>query len=282
MRQHPVSGESILWSYVRGHGCNTPIGGDNMLTFRSSLAGYCDLSGRGGTTTIGGTRAGCTNTLIPAGGILNAPNYSYGCVCNFQNNTSLALVPSQDVDAWAQTTLPMITRPVQQLAANFGAVGDRVAEDGTLWLACTTGLWGPVKLGVSGRPLRPFHWHPSRASGAEPRWVAASGLDALQSLWVELSPTEGPPIPYTVSLIFVEPQAIGRGDRVFDVVLQGKTMARGLDIFAEAGGLRRAVRRTWSGIPVRQKLEIAFTAQPGTKLPYAAVCGLEIRREVAK
>ena len=282
LRVHPLSGESIPWSYVRGYGCNTPIGGENMLTFRSSLAGYCDLSGQGGTTTIGGIRAGCTNTLIPAGGILNAPNYSYGCICNFQNNTSLALIPSQDVDAWAWTTLPMITRPVRRLAVNFGAVGDRLAEDGALWLACSGNLWGPVKLGIDARPLRPFHWHPSRVRGAEPRWVAASGLDGLRSLWVELAPREGPPIPYAVSLMFIEPQPIARGDRTFDVALQGKTVAEGLDVIAEAGGVRRAVLQTWSGIPVRQRLEIRFTPQPGAKLPYAALCGMEVRSEATK
>ena len=280
--QHPLTGEPIPWRCPRGHGCNVPIGGEHLLAFRSATAAYYDLTPPSGTVAITGFRAGCSNTLIPAGGILNAPNYAYGCVCNFQNDTSLALVPSADVEAWAWTEYPPITRPVRRLGLNMGAAGDRRADDGTFWPACCGNMGSPVKarmLCALPPDARVFRWHASRAAGDGPRWVASSCVDGVQSLSIELSPAGGPTIPYTVSLLLIEPQTLVAGDRVFDIVLQGKTVAAGVDVVAEAGCVRRAVLRKWDRIDVRRQLEISFVPKPGVKLPYAALCGVEIRTE---
>ena len=217
--------------------------------------------------------------MIPAGGLLNAPNYAYGCVCNFQNDTSLALVHDPEAEAWARTALPSITRPVRRLGLNFAAPGDRRDEDGTLWLACTRGLEGPIRTRIDGQPLSVFRWHSSRTSGEGIRWVAASGIDGVRKLSIDLSPTEGPPIPYSVALVLIEPQSVAPGERVFDVALQGTTVAKGVDVVAQAGGVRRSVLRTFHGIPVRRQLEIAFTPTAGSKFAYAALCGVEVRRE---
>ena len=223
--KHPLTDEAIPWGYPRGYGCGVQVGGEQLLTFRSGIAAYCELAVGGGTAYIGGIRAGCINNFIPAGGILNAPNYSYGCECNFQNDTSLALVPTPDAEAWVALSLPPITQPVRRLGLNFGAAGARRADDGTLWLPCTEGLGGPVRVSVVADPSRTFRWHPSRLHGEEPRWVAASGLDGVRKVFIELRPTEGPPIPYTIALHFVEPEPVAAGDRVFDVFLQGALVA---------------------------------------------------------
>ena len=276
---HPLTGEPIPWRCPRAYGCNVPIGGEHLLTFRSATAAYCSLTTDSGTVSLGGFRAGCSNTLIPAGGLLNAPNYAYGCLCNFQNDTSLALVPTPDAEAWGRTALPPITRAVRRLGLNFGAPGDRGDDDGTLWLACDEKLDGPVTVRVEADPVRPFRWHPSRVAGAGPHWVAASGIDGVRKISIDLSPADGPPVRYRVGLYFIEPQAVAAGERVFDIALQGEIATRGFDIVAKAGAVRRAVLCQFEGIPVRGRLEIAFLPHADAKLSYAAVCGLEVRNE---
>jgi hypothetical protein len=275
---HPLTGEPIPWRCPRAYGCNVPIGGERLLTFRSATSAYCSLTTAGGTVSLGGFRAGCSNTLIPAGGLLNAPNYAYGCLCNFQNDTSLALVPTADADAWGRTALPPITQAVQRVGLNFGAPGDRSDDQGTLWLACAGKLDGPVRVRVEGDTVRPFRWHPSRVSGAGPPWVAASGLDGVRKITVDLCPGDAPPARYQVRLLFSEPQALAAGERVFDIAVQGMTVARGLDVVAQTGDVRRAVQCQFDAIRVQGRLEIVFVPQTQARLRSAAVCGLEIRK----
>jgi hypothetical protein len=276
---HPLTGEPIPWRCPRAYGCNVPIGGEHLLTFRSATAAYCSLTAASGTVSLGGFRAGCSNTLIPAGGLLNAPNYAYGCLCNFQNDTSLALVPTPDADAWRRTALPPITRAVRRLGLNFGAPGDRGDDDGTLWLACAEKLDGPVTVRVEAHAASRFRWHASRVAGAGPRWVAASGIDGVRKVSIDLSPPDGPPVRYRLGLYFLEPQPVAAGERVFDIALQGEIATRGIDIVAQAGAVRRAMLCRFEGIPVSGRLEIAFLPHADAKLPYAAVCGIEVRNE---
>jgi len=294
--KHPLTDEPIPWGYPRGYGCGLPLGGEHLLTFRSGTAAYYDLTADSGTVYMVGMRAGCVNSFIPAGGILNAPNYAYGCACNFQNDTSMAFVTTPDAggagvppasrqdacstaDAWASISLPPITQPVRRIGLNLGAACARRAENGTLWVPCPEGICGPARVRGETEPLRPFRWHPSQVDGEGLRWVAASGIDGVRKITIDLRPAEGPPLPYTVSIQFIEPQPAAPGDRVFDIALQGAVVAKDFDIVAQAGRARRAVLRKWSGIPVRRQLEIAFIPKPGSRLPHAAVSGVEIQAE---
>ncbi|MEM7234620.1 MAG: hypothetical protein AAF517_20745, partial [Planctomycetota bacterium] len=99
-RKHPLSDSLVDQFYTRNYGCNTALGAPNLLTFRSAAAGYFDLAGDGGTGNFGGFRSGCTSNLIPAGGILNAPDYTRTCTCSYQNQSSLALVHDPSVEVW--------------------------------------------------------------------------------------------------------------------------------------------------------------------------------------
>ena len=96
-------------------------------------AGYCDLSNDGGTGNFGGFRSSCTNNLIAAGGVLSVPDYTRTCTCDYQNQSSLALVHMPEVEVW--TEFPLTDdKDVRHLALNLGAPGFRRADDGTLWL----------------------------------------------------------------------------------------------------------------------------------------------------
>ena len=74
-------------------GCTLLRAGENILTtrFRGNAA-YVNLAS-GEITSIWNVRAACSNNLFPANGVLNLPNLSGGCTCNYQP-ISQALVPS--------------------------------------------------------------------------------------------------------------------------------------------------------------------------------------------
>ena len=132
--EHPLTGERIPWTYGRHYGCGTPIGSRHLLTFRSAAAGFYDLTGGGGTGNLGGFRSGCTSNLVAADGVLNAPDYTNTCTCSYQNRTSLALVHMPRADLWTFQAFTRGYGPIRRLGLNFGAPGDRKADDGTLWL----------------------------------------------------------------------------------------------------------------------------------------------------
>ena len=100
MRDDPLTGELVPWTWIRNYGCNTPAASEHLLTFRSGAAGYFDLCNDGGTGNFGGFRSSCTNNLIVAGGVLTAPDYTRTCTCTYQNQTSLALIHMPEAEMW--------------------------------------------------------------------------------------------------------------------------------------------------------------------------------------
>jgi len=73
-------GQGLQW--VR-RGCTILRGSSGLLTTRYlGNAAYVDLAS-GKITSIWNVRAACSNNLYPADGVLNAPNLSGGCSCNY-------------------------------------------------------------------------------------------------------------------------------------------------------------------------------------------------------
>lgn len=89
----------------RGTGCNRFVGSDALITFRSALACFLDLDTKQ-RTYLSSTRPGCTNSMIPAAGLLNAPNFAHGCVCNYPFLTSFAMFHLPEAAKWAPKTKP--------------------------------------------------------------------------------------------------------------------------------------------------------------------------------
>jgi outer membrane protein assembly factor BamB len=188
-QRHPVSGAEIDLQYTRNYGCNTAVACPNLLTFRSAAAGYFDLSGRSGTGNFGGFRSGCTSNLIPAGGVLSAPDYTRTCTCAYQNQTSLALVHQPEVEMWTFQRLGADGAPALQVGLNFGAPGDRRGPDGTLWLdqPSTGGPSPDIPVESFLQEARYLRYHTSRVEGELP-WVAASALEGEGEIEIELVP----------------------------------------------------------------------------------------------
>lgn len=188
MWTNPVTGKKEAWTYTRTYGCNTVIASEYLLTFRSGAAGFYDLTNHGGTGNFGGFKSSCTSNLVVAEGVLNAPDYTRTCTCGYQNQTSLAMVHMPDLDIWTRSEPTFDGDRVMKLGVNFGAPGDKMAEDGILWFeypsAADAGTPIPVKL--EGK-LDYFSRHSSAIQGISHSWVGASGVRGATTVTLKLA-----------------------------------------------------------------------------------------------
>jgi len=90
-----------LWKgiNVETRGCGRALGSPCLVTVRDGHISYFDLA-TGGHVYFRGIRSGCTNSLIAAGGILNAPNFARHCTCNYPLSVSLAFATMPEAAAW--------------------------------------------------------------------------------------------------------------------------------------------------------------------------------------
>jgi hypothetical protein len=195
---NPLTGLPQPWKVYRTYGCNTPIAGEYLMTFRSGAAGFYDLERHSGMGNWGGFKSGCSANLIIANGVVNAPDYTRTCSCPYQNQTSLALVPMPELEVWtcnlSGLTLSNSVR-IARVGLNLGAPGDRLADDGTLWLEYppTSELSPKVFVSFNGASVTNvftnapiFRRHISTVSGNSHSFVYASGLREVESLAITL------------------------------------------------------------------------------------------------
>ncbi|HZZ72096.1 MAG TPA: PQQ-binding-like beta-propeller repeat protein [Pirellulales bacterium] len=281
MRRDPLTGEEVEWSWSRSYGCNTPVGSECLLTFRSGAAGYYDLDNDGGTGNLGGFKSGCTNNLVVAGGVLSAPDYTRTCTCNYQLQTSLALVNMPEAEMWTFTGESNPKSAIKRLGVNLGAAGDRKADNGTLWLEYPSVGGKSPNISVSVRPntLQWFRHHSSVIVGETLPWVACSGAKGLTDLKVTLSKQAREAHNYTVRLYFSEPDEVQPGERAFDIALQGNTIMTGFDVCREAGGRYHAMVKEFKAVPISDDLNVRLTPTADAKLKAPILSGVEVIAE---
>lgn len=281
LREHPLSGEPVEWTWSRNYGCNTPLASEHLLTFRSGAAGYFDFCNDGGTGNFGGFRSSCTNNLIVAGGVLAAPEYTRTCTCSYQNQTSLALVHMPEVETWTSFGAQTPKQPVRRVGINLGAPGDRKADDGILWLEYPSVGGSSPTLSIKTVPEKPewFRRHSSQIEGTDLSWVAGSGAKGVTSLKIKLGTSNKQPRAYSVRLYFAEPDDVQIGDRIFSVTLQGQSALRSLDVLKESGGRYHTLVKDFSGIQVGDELTIGLTPDSESKQPASILSGIEIQAE---
>jgi outer membrane protein assembly factor BamB len=280
-RPDPLTGAPAEWAWSRNYGCNTPAASENLLTFRSGAAGYYDLADFGGTGNLGGFRSGCTNNLLVADGVLNAPDYTRGCTCSYQNQGSLALAPTADAEEWTFFPAREVKGVVRGVGVNLGAPGCRKDDDGVLWVEYPPvgGTAERPVVSVSPNDVDWFRRHSSEVHGDGPPWVGASGGKGLRSVTVALSRDAGPARPYTVRLVFMEPDDLKGGRRVFDVALQGKPVLKEFDVSAEAGGPNRVIVREFQGVRAGRDLTVTLTPAGPDTTSAPLLCGVEVEAE---
>jgi outer membrane protein assembly factor BamB len=277
-RSHPITGKQVDWNFTKsGHHCGYAIASEHLLTFRAADAGFCDLES-GTTGRFKGFRSGCRNSLIPANGVLNAPNFAFGCKCSYSVFTSLALVHVPESDLWTYSALKAGEGVVRKLGINFGGRGDRTAENGTPWMDYPNVGGSSPSISVKLETDKPkwFRLPSTQVSGDGLKWVAASGVSGVTSITVPLvmgkSTKKLVERTYTVRLSFVEPNDAKAGQRTFDVSIQGKVAIRDMDVVSEAGGARRILVKEFRGIKADRDVTIAFTPKTGQAL----VSGVEV------
>jgi len=280
MREHPMTGASVPWSFSRKYGCNTVVGSKYLLTFRSGAAGYYDMRNNSGTGNFGGIRSGCSSNLIPANGVLNAPDYMRTCTCGYQNRTSLAMIHMPEVEMWTYTTLGSASGPIEKVGVNFGAPGDRLADNGVLWLDYPSVGGSSPNIGVTTVPSNPrwFRHHAARfstgghltAEGENLGWVTASGAIGLTNIAIPLN--NAVETEYLVRLYFAEPENAEVGQRVFDVAIQGQQVLSNFDVaqhaVSDGSGI---VREFW---PIKAVTNLTLTLTPLVGQP--VICGIEV------
>jgi hypothetical protein len=248
-----------------------------MMTFRAAGAGFCDIE-TGETGRLNGFRAGCRNSLIPADGVLNAPNFAFGCSCSYSLFTSLALVHVPDSNFWTYSKNEIGQGTVERLGINFGAPGDRRAPNGTMWLDYPNvgGSSWKVDVKVEADAPKYFRLHPSQIEGQELNWVAASGVEGVSRITIPVAVggAKATERNYKLRFWFAEPTTVEQ-HRVFDVSVQGKKVLDDFDIRVEAGASRRAVIKDVRGVKASDQIVVEFSSERGR----AFVSGIELVAE---
>ncbi|GIW79139.1 MAG: hypothetical protein KatS3mg105_0946 [Gemmatales bacterium] len=266
-RKSSLTGQPEWWSF-RKSGCNHLIACENLVTWRTA---FFDLEHQSGVCSLTGMDAGCSPTLLPAGGILNIPNF--GTHHKRNRMTAMALVHRPDNQLWtryfsSREGYEGEPAPIRQAGFNFGAPGDRIADDGTLWLQVAQ----QNKAFVTVQP-KEVEWFQHYAGS----WIAGSGIIGVETIRIPVvlssKSNDNTSRHYTIRLYFFEPENRQPGQRVFDVQIEGKTVLSNVDISKEAG-IQKAIVRELDNVEVRGPLDIRLVPKAGKTI----LSGIELRR----
>ncbi len=274
-RTNPLTGEREPRTFPKTYGCDGGVDYGSFYTLRSGTPAFYDKTVESGTVFLSGPRSGCTNSIIPSGGLLNVPYFYEGCTCSYPLPTAMSLVAMPESheqwSSWGESDFK--AQSIERIGLNFGAPGDRISRSGTLWLDYPS-VGGPSpKINVSTTPAEPtFRYRHSMwvESTEDWPWVTASVAEGLNSLTLhDLKPGR-----YTVRLYFVEPDQRSPGDRVQNVSLQGHIVLADLDVIAQAGGPMQGIVREVNDVEVDDALTLDLSAKKGNSI----ISGIEIIR----
>ena len=275
-----ITNKDVPWGYSRFYGCNTAIGSKNLLTFRSAAAGFYNLEDNCGTGNFGGFKTSCTSTMIIADGLLNIPDYTRGCTCSYQNRATLALIHQPETESWTFNGNKWKGQ-VQRLGINLGAPGDRLSASNTMWVEYPS-IGGPsqdIPVKTSPRDINWFSQHSLFMQGSELTWVAASGAKGIDSIKIPTGNSAKTDSPYTIRLIFSEPDDTKPKERLMDISIQGKTVLEGLDVCQEASGPNKVLIKEFKNIKLGNELSIELKANAKATKKETLLCGVELIAE---
>ncbi len=273
-RTNPLTGASEARTFPRSYGCDGGIDYGYMYTMRSGTAAFYDKENESGIINISGPRSGCSNSIIPANGVLNVPYFYEGCTCSYPIPSGLALFslpPTHEQwTAWG----PGATSEIHRVGINLGAPGDRMTPAGVLWLDHPS-VGGPSPaVRVETEPANPktFYRHSMWIEGGQGwPWVAASGIQGMKSITLHGLRR----MSCRVRLYFLEPADLEPGQRVFDVLIAGEKRLENFDIVREAGGRMQSLVKEFKSVAVNGELRISFVAKKGQAL----LSGVEVVSE---
>jgi hypothetical protein len=307
-QRHPLTGENIVLgatdagrAYTRFYGCGGVSCSEMTDFFRSATVACHDYADDSGVRNFSGTRPGCGISMLPALGILLSPAGSAGCRCGYSFQCSFAMAPAAERsnEDWAIYWADPADS-IETASLNLGAPGDRRDGSRRLWLAFPRPAVDAVRAGVfvpgSVTGMKPFRFNADRivVAGTDCPWVYSCGLAGEGQVVVGLNQPQNPPVPapgaaevepvapdpvkYTVALHFAEPDDAKPGERVFDVLLQGKVVLKDFDVAKEAGAARKAVVKRLHDIEVSGQLDVSLVAVRGRP---PIINGLELASETS-
>ncbi len=279
-RTNPMTLETEPRVFPKSYGCDGGVDYGLFYTMRSGTPAFYDKQIESGTINISGPRSGCTNSIIPANGLLNLPYFYDGCTCSYPLPMAVALVSMppefEQWASWGKVPAEQTRGKIQVLGINFGAPGDRVTGDGTMWLD-EPGMGGPSpEIDLMTDPplanLETFYRHSLFLEGGEGwPWVAGSGVRGIRSA------TLGgiKPGSYRVRLVFCEPGERD-GSSVFAIEVNGKQVASALDVVREAGGVRKGHVLEVASVGVGDDGNLRIDLRP--KAGETVLSGIELQR----
>lgn len=276
-RTNPLTGKKEPRVIPKTYGCDGGVDYGMFYTLRAGTAAFYDKTLESGTVFISGPRSGCTNSIIPSGGVLNIPYFYEGCTCSYPLPTALSMVAMPEThEQWSSWgTSEIQPNSIERIGLNFGAPGDRMTRDGTLWLDYPS-VGGPSpQIRVETKPKQPTpryrHSNWVRGGAGWP-WAVASALEGLD----ELTLHDLRPGTYTVRLYFAELSDKEADKRMQTVSLQGRAVLKDFSIRAAAGGPMRGVVKEVTNVSVDGTLTLQLHAfKPDQK---SLISGLELIR----
>jgi len=298
-RTHPISSLDTPFEFLRpGHCCSITSASAHALFYRSYYAAIYELKGDKGLNLFGAIRPGCWLNMIPANGVMVMPEASSGCTCSFPIRCSVALVhrPEKITGNWTVFITHGPTVPVNHLAVNFGAPGDKREDDGTMWFAWprpkaqsnigygdyATKFKLDAKL-VEGERWPGYYQRDFRGltiEGTDRPWLFASGCCGLIGLSIPLQKSKNQLFPtssFKVRLGLKSNPSECEVQYPFKVFIQGRLVYDSSVLTVDAGGLNRAYVKEIEGVSVSETLNIDFLPQ-GADLRFIEVIREEDER----
>lgn len=170
---------------------------------------------------------------------------------------------------------------------------------------------------VKGSDQKWFRRHSSQVASLDLPWVGASGLTGTVEITIQPTLRKGelkkppsasdddeakgkktkskksapevkapppptridhPPAPYTVRLHFAEPDDLAKGQRTFNVAMQGKTVLQDFDVTQTTGPASATVMREFRHITIGGELKLTLTPTKTSTAP-PVLCGVELIAE---
>ena len=101
-RTNPLTGEKEPRTFPKTYGCDGGVDYGSFYTLRAGTPAFYDKTAESGTVFLSGPRSGCTNSIIPSGGLLNVPYFYEGCTCSYPLPTAMSLVAmSESFEQWS-------------------------------------------------------------------------------------------------------------------------------------------------------------------------------------
>lgn len=255
-RDNPITGEKRNLAMEGLNFCGGLAAGKHIAVHRSSSVGYTDLDEDRGSFWLPEIRSSCWVSMLPVGGIVVSQEGTSSCTCSYSYKTSLALVPVEREENWTIHLKSRGAKPkkgrrpadtesdvVNYVRLNFGAPGDWYDET-------TKNMWFsyPRAVAAYNQYNSQFRWFSLPVKGADKTKtyhlnanfhdvegtdddnLFLTGIEGNQSIHFALNPDS-----YQVRLMFAEVQGAKAGERIFDVLINGKTVLQNFDIAAAAG-----------------------------------------------